>query len=499
MSVVEAERNAPQNGWQKSPVFYGWVIVLMSAVAMVATFPGRSHGLGTITERLVDDPEFLKDPDLFTGLPLLTGPALLHEARERAAKVEDRSAGDQTAEGRKAETDPPVSKIVEQKNADNDWKADLAEFKNRMRYRFGGMNLWATLLGALFCIPCGNLIDRYGARINLAMVTMSLGGAVVLMTRLTDYWSFFIALVLTRGLGQSALSVISLAMPGKWFSRRLGSAMSIYTVLMAVGFISTFQWVGLYKDTAWQTIWSTIGWILVVGIAPLSWLLVRNTPEDAGLYVDGDDHRADSTISATAGHTIGAALAEPAFWAFALATSMYGLVSSGVQLFNQDILSKQGFGVDEYYRLLKISTGLGLAGNFLGGFLAQRISLRHVMALSMTLLAAALLWMPCTKTPDDLTVYAIGMSLGGGMMTVVFFTAFGQVFGRLHLGQIQGIAQMLTVFASAAGQTLVPYCYLKLESYRPFFYASSAVVLAMGVWTLCLRLPKPNAAGDDPS
>jgi len=463
MSVVESESIRARTAWQALPFFYGWVIVVMSALAMLATFPGRSHGLGTITERLVDDPDFLKDPDLFAGLRTLTGPRLLREA---------------------------------QRSQDATWQADLKEFRKRMRDRFGGLNLWTTLLGALFCMPCGKLVDRFGARRNLTLVTASLGLVVLAMTALNGYWPFFIALLLTRGLGQSALSVISLAMPGKWFSHRLGFAMGVYTILMALGFISAFSGIAQFKDADWRSVWSAIGYILLLGIAPLSWLLVRNTPEQVGLRVDGAVLPNDVPVSPAAGSTLMQALAEPAFWAFALATSMYGLVSSGVLLFNQDILRERGFNDDAYYRLLEMSTGLGLTGNFLGGYLTQRMTLRRVMGLSMSLLAGALFWMPHVTDFRDLCGYAVGMSLGGGMMTVVFFTAFGKVFGRLQLGQIQGIAQMLTVFASALGQKLVPHCNRLFDSYMPFFNASACVVVALGVWTLVLRMPQAGAASE---
>jgi hypothetical protein len=34
---------------------YGWVMVVLAALAMVATLPGRTHGLGMITERMLAD------------------------------------------------------------------------------------------------------------------------------------------------------------------------------------------------------------------------------------------------------------------------------------------------------------------------------------------------------------------------------------------------------------------------------------------------------------
>jgi MFS family permease len=423
MSVVESESIRARTVWQALPFFYGWVIVVMSALAMLATLPGRTHGLGLITERLLQD----------SGLQL-------------------------------------------------------------ERLQFGKLNFWATILGAAFCLPCGKILDRFGSRLTLTVVTAALGLVVLAMTRLTDFWLFFAAILLTRGLGQSALSVVSLSMPGKWFSRRLGLAMGIFTVLMALGFISAFQIAGGYRDAPWQTVWSGLGYALLLGVAPLSWVLVRSTPEECSLSVDGIQSPAEESSGPASGFTLLAALGEPAFWAFALATSVYGLVSSGVSLFNEDILVELGFTKDAYYTLLKVSTGLGLAGNFIAGGLVQWISLRRVMGLSMSLLAAALFWLPHVATLPQLMAYAVGMALGGGMMTVVFFTAFGQVFGRLHLGQIQGIAQMLTVFASALGPMLLAYAKSYTSSYMPFFYASAAVVVALGVWTCFLKMPESGAS-----
>src|SRR4029077_18007250 len=138
------------------------------------------------------------------------------------------------------------------------------------------------------------------------------------------------------------------------------------------------------------------------------------TPEERGLSVDGSPQPAGESPPPATGFTLRAALAEPAFWAFALATFVYGPVSSGVSLFNEDILVERGFTKETYYTLLKVSTGLGLAGNFLAGWLVPWTSLRRGMGISMSLLAAALFWLPQVGTFPQLLAYAVGMALGGG-------------------------------------------------------------------------------------
>ncbi len=55
---------------------------------------------------------------------------------------------------------------------------------NLGRITYGSINLWATLLGAAFCLPCGWLIDRFGVRVVLTGNLAALGVVVLLMTTL---------------------------------------------------------------------------------------------------------------------------------------------------------------------------------------------------------------------------------------------------------------------------------------------------------------------------
>ena len=142
-------------------------VVVVAAGAMVATLPGRSHGLGLITEPL------------------------------------------------------------------------LAELEID-RVTFGQMNLWGTLLGALFCFPAGRFLDRYGPRTALACTSAALGFVVVAMSVVVAPWALFGLITLTRGLGQSALSVVSIALVGKSFDRRVHWPMAAYSVLLGVGVMLAF-------------------------------------------------------------------------------------------------------------------------------------------------------------------------------------------------------------------------------------------------------------------
>src|SRR5262245_20752858 len=92
--------------------YYGWIVMVVAALAMVGTLPGRTQGLGLITESLLKD-----------------------------------------------------------------LKLD--------RVTFAQMNLWATLIGSLFCLGFGRLQDQLGSRVVLTVLSLSLGGVVLAMSATT--------------------------------------------------------------------------------------------------------------------------------------------------------------------------------------------------------------------------------------------------------------------------------------------------------------------------
>src|ERR1700677_1005648 len=62
---------------------------------------------------------------------------------------------------------------------------------------YGFMNLWATLLGALFCLPCGWLLDRLGTRVVYLAITTALGATVLAIALwTTGSWAYLVTLPL---------------------------------------------------------------------------------------------------------------------------------------------------------------------------------------------------------------------------------------------------------------------------------------------------------------
>lgn len=418
MNTLPIETPRPAFLPTRLPFYYGWVALIVAALAMVGTLPGRTQGLGLITE------------------PLL-----------------------------------------------RDLSID--------RVQWAQINLWATLLGSLLCVGIGRWLDRIGSRVVLSVVAALLGGVVLWMSTTRNVWGLALLITLTRGLGQSALSVISITIVGHWFVKRLNTAMGIYSVLLSVGFMVAFPLVGSnVLGQGWRAAWANIGWALLCGLTPLSVLLMRRSPEACGLALDGEKQVQPTAETAT-GYRLTEALATPAFWIFALSSAVYGLLASGIALFNESILAERGFDAATYYRTLVITAMTALLGNFLGGWLGNRWALNRLIAGAMALLMLALLALPHVRTQAHVNSWAVVMGLAGGVVIVTFFSCWSQFYGRAHLGKIQGAAQMLTVFASAVGPLLLAACVTRTGSYASIFYVLAAVVGALSLSAWLVRLPAP--------
>jgi MFS family permease len=412
-------------GSSRPRLYYGWIVLLVAAAAMVGTLPGRTQGLGLITEPLI---------------------------------------------------------------------ADL----RISRVRYAELNFWATIIGSAGAIGVGQLIDRLGSRIVLTLVTVALALVVCAMSQTSSFAALALWITLTRGLGQSALSVVSIAVVGHWFVRKIDVAMAVYSVALSIGFMIAFPLVGtLVQQWGWRAAWLAVGCGLLGILAPISAAVVRRGPEACGLVPDGDAlepsarmHAEGAKASgATAGYLWTEALLTPAFWVFAAGTALYGLVASGIGLFNESILAEHGFGPQIYYQTLVVTALTALAGNFLGGWLATRVQLGRLMAISLFILTGGLVALPHVSTHVHVMIWATAMGLGGGLVMVLFFSVWPRLFGRRHLGTIQGAAQALTVLASALGPLLLAWCVEWTGSYSAMFRTLAGVIAVVACTALIARAP----------
>jgi MFS family permease len=265
--------------------------------------------------------------------------------------------------------------------------------------------------------------------------------------------------------------------------------MGVYSVLLSVFFAMAFVYIGaVVRDSGWRSAWSQVAFALVVFVAPLVLVFLK---EPAVRRPSSEEPSAS-----VGGLSLGEALGTPAFWVFAGATSLFGLVSSGLGLFNEAVLAERGFTAETYHTFLAATAVIALAGQLVCGWLSVRWSMQRLLAMAMVIYAAALGALPLLTSLPQLWIFAVLIGFSGGMITVIFFAVW-RAFGSAHLGRIQGAAQMLTVVASALGPLIFAECARWTGSYALALWTLAPCVLLIGAASLKVSLPTARRAPFD--
>ena len=357
---------------------------------------------------------------------------------------------------------------------------------------FAWFNFASVLIGSLFCVPLGRLIDRFGSRLVLTAI-MFLFGLVTLWTAFIDEaYSLFAALTISRGLAQAGITVGAGALVGKWFTRHVGYAMAIYAILMGAGFVVCTWGAGqAVMHFGWRETWATIGLLVVVVVTPIAALLTRSEPPFDEPEIEPLQSPAmPAALPHVRDYTLLEAIATPAFWVFTLAYSMFALSWAAVTLFNELILEERGFGGGTFILMMTILPVGGALAQLGAGWLANNWRLGGVMALGMFCLAASMGGFPFLTQTWQVVLYALGLGFAGSFIMVSHLAFYPRAFGRAHLGQVNGAAQVVYIVISAAGPVILTYCKAYSGSYATMFFGAAAVMLGLGVSSWFVPMPR---------
>jgi MFS family permease len=432
-TVASIEVPATSAGLRRLSRLAAWTNMVVAALVMLATFPSRTQGLGWITE------------------PLL----------------EEFSLG---------------------------------------RLQYSELNFWATLGTALFCVPCGWCVDRLGTRLCLLVGVPALSAATLWMSTIypaedpvelaTAHTQLFLALMLCRMLGQGFLALVSTALVGKSFPRKVGVAMGVYSVLIGLGFSGATKLVGVTLTEArgdWRDVWFWIALSILAVLLPLGLFLVREPPPPAspGAAMPGEQ-ASERPGDVSFLHALGM----PVFWMCLLATFLVGVVNSGLALFYQSVLGDLGYSRKEFFDILAFGLMLGAGFKLAGGWLAAQWSIGRLQAMVLVTMAGCLAWLPYLHGLAQLYAYAVFMSFAMSIYVVLYFAVWSHAFGRKELGQIQGAAHVVSVLASAVGPQILALSREYTGSYARSFISLAVAVGVLGVAFFFIRIPCADEPAD---
>jgi len=361
---------------------------------------------------------------------------------------------------------------------------------------YGAMTVRA--LGNAALAPfMGPLQDsRLGPRVFAVGTAVTMAMSMILMKWVDDLLLFYAVFGLLGSLANfgSSEMMLSVVLP-RWFVRQRGRALGIGSMGTALGpLMFPFIVTGLLAVFDWRDAWVALGVITLVVLGPVS-LLVRSRPEDVGLTPDGDPAGAmprTPVANAPSDHdfTRSEAVRLQAFWLIVFAASLTTLGTNGFHANWLPFFQDEGFSAAEGSLAATVYGICSLTTRIFWGWGAERVSLRHLMALQSALTALSVLAFLLIDSRLVLVLAAAfnGLALGGVFIMRPMIVA--TYFGRGHLGALNGLMRPFMTAASAFSPLLVAWIFDARGSYDLVFWLLGGCWLLAALTVLLARQPR---------
>jgi MFS transporter, OFA family, oxalate/formate antiporter len=355
-----------------------------------------------------------------------------------------------------------------------------------------------TVAGSLALPFVGRAIDRHGSRRMVLLIAVLFGLACLFMGLVGGAFTLALAFVAIRMLGQGGLALVSQNAINQWWVRRRGLALGLsglFASLLGLGaFPALVNW--LIPQIGWRLTYAALGGLLLLVMAPLGYLFLRDRPEDFGLRPDGAAVPTPSTAQPSAAPpleenwTRPEALRTPVFWLVAAALATLAMMSTGLFFHMVSLFAAGGLSsavAASVYLPIAVTTALVNLGS---GALVDRFPLRFALAASLFLQALAL-WLAQSLTTVPLAfLFGIVLGVSSGLARTLGGVTWAAYFGRAHLGSISGVASTLLIFGAALGPLPLGYARDLLGDYELALTLLAIIPLALGVASLFLRPPQ---------
>ena len=312
----------------------------------------------------------------------------------------------------------------------------------------------ATLIAAFLLPYMGKIIDRYGARVSLIIISIILGISCIFFGAASNFLMLTVGFGFLRFFGQGSLMLGCANLVSQWFDSKRGFAMS----LMALGFgmsmaihppVSQF----LIDQYGWKYAWIILGistWIIMV---PALFILAWNNPENIGLKPDGvkKSNLKNDEVEAIEGLNLTEALKENSFYILAAMWFGMAMLVTTLHFYQVTILTNQGITTEFAASLFTVSAFAMVVFMPLVGKFFDNFPTKYVLATGLLINSISLISITYSNNDAYSLFYAVSFGINNAFSMTMFGYIWPRYFGRKHLGSIQGTGQMIGVIGASLG------------------------------------------------
>lgn len=424
---------------EKSPVFYGYIIVVMGTLGVIISIPGQTIGVSAFNEPIQEALGLNSDRFSFA---YMAGTLLSSLFLTRAGKLYDR-------------------------------------FGARWVAFFSTLGLAVSLLLCASSKFVSETIQHIMHIEHWLISTIIIG----------------LFLFLLRFSGQGVLTMASRNMIMKWFDTRRGRVNAVSSAIVAVTFSISPRWTfRLVDNYGWSKAWIYLAFILII-LAFIVFQFFRDKPEDHGLLQDGgrrlnEKSNAAESLSAKRQFTLAEAKETRAFWMYSLMLSFNAFFVTGFTFQIESIFVTSGFsaerGITIFLPVSIISLTVTIIGNAIADWI-KLIYLLYAMILGGIFSSLGLVFL---SMGFGYYFLLFGNGLLGGIFAILVSITWPRFFGRKCLGEISGKAMSMIVMASAVAPFLFSLSLTYLKTYAGVGFLSLLFLVFVAITSVKAKNPQ---------
>lgn len=411
----------------KSPIFYGWIILIVGMVGVLISIPGHSSGLSPFIDEILASLELSRMQfSMAYGLATLTSAFML-----------------------------PLG--------------------GRIYDVYGIRPVSITLLalfGVVFILN-SILFPWIGDNVNSASTRLLL---------------LYIMVVMIRFIGQGMLPLMMRTMVVRWFYSKRSFTSAILNTSTSIGNGAAPLLIGsiIAFSGDWTRVWLLFGVGFIVLAVPMAWIFFRDNPEDFGLQMDGV---ATSGANSAIGRSIPSQRQWVAkdvirtfpFWVIVIGLLAFNVSNTGMVLHLDSV--GRSMGIEDSIRSLLVPMAcVSVVVNFVASYFLKRFTILSAYRVQMVLQVISAVSFSLLDTTFGWYGYIFAHGAAWGFYGILNAVLWPHFYGKKNLGAIVGWVSSILVVASSLGPVIYSGCFDWLGSYRP----AASVLGGLSIIAFCL-------------
>ncbi|KPJ53502.1 MAG: hypothetical protein AMJ37_01330 [Dehalococcoidia bacterium DG_18] len=350
-----------------------------------------------------------------------------------------------------------------------------------------GMTI-ASVLG-LAAPLVGFWVDKYGARIVMAVGALVTGAAFALLGLTHSLWYFYLMCLILASGHFGILNIPVTKVVSNWFVERRGLAIGITLAGFGLGGLFMLPLASqLIAILDWRMAYHILGLIILVVLTPLSIFVIRERPQEMGLLPDGksaeEQVKSTSTQNAQVGTswTLSGALRTKNFWLIVGGFTLAYFGTAAVITHAIPCFQDMGVSPQLAATMLATVTGISILSRVAAGYFADRVSVRYITIFAFLLQLLGLVILLEAASTATLWAFVVVFGLAIGAMFAMEPLVVSRYFGLASFGAIYGGLWALEAAGWAGGAPLAGYIFDVTGSYDLAFIMFIAITfLAMAL------------------